>query len=227
MGDGRNRDADADDASWTDMGEVRPDLVESVPIRHGMVLGGRYAIEKIIGRGASGVVVRAHDRELRQEVAIKIVRAELVGQRMWAARLAREVKLARQIQHPNVCRVFDFEQAEGRAFLVMELAEKGRCATSFDRARWRRGRWRIGSPTRARWRRRWRRFTRRGSSTATCRRRTCCAWATGGWCCRTSGWRPTPARAPASTAGPLRTWRPRWCGAERQRRVRHLVAGRR
>ena len=44
---------------------------------------------------------------------------------MWAARLAREVKLARQIQHPNVCRVFDFEQADGRAFLVMELAEKG------------------------------------------------------------------------------------------------------
>ena len=44
---------------------------------------------------------------------------------MWATRLAREVKLARQIQHPNVCRVFDFEQAEGRAFLVMELAEKG------------------------------------------------------------------------------------------------------
>ena len=44
---------------------------------------------------------------------------------MWAARLAREVKLARQIQHPNVCRVFDFQQAEGRAFLVMELAEKG------------------------------------------------------------------------------------------------------
>jgi len=126
MAEGRNRDADADDASWTDMsGEVRPDLVEAMPIRQGMVLGGRYAIEKIIGRGASGVVVRAHDSELRQQVAIKIVRAELVGQRIWASRLAREVKLARQIQHANVCRVFNFEQAEGRAFLVMELAEKG------------------------------------------------------------------------------------------------------
>ena len=58
-------------------------------------------------------------------VAIKIVRAELAGQRMWAARLAREVRLARQIQHPHVCRVFDFQQADGRVFLVMELAERG------------------------------------------------------------------------------------------------------
>ena len=167
MAEGRNRDADADDVSWTDMsGEVRPDLVEAMPIRHGMVLGGRYVIEKIIGRGASGVVVRAHDSDLRQEVAIKIVRAELVGQRMWAARLAREVKLARQIQHPNVCRVFNFEQAEGRAFLVMELAEKGSLRDELG------GRAAArpladGSRTRARSRPRWRRFTRRGSFTAT------------------------------------------------------------
>ncbi len=125
-GDGRSRDADADtDESWTEMEGVRPELVEAVPIRHGMVLGGRYAVETIIGRGGSGVVVRAHDRDLQQVVAIKIVRAELAGQRMWAARLAREVRLARQIHHPHVCRVFDFQQAEGRAFLVMELAEGG------------------------------------------------------------------------------------------------------
>ncbi len=122
-GDGRGRDA-ADD-SWTDVEEARPDMVEAVPVRHGMVLGGRYAIDKIIGRGGSGVVVRAHDRDLRQVVAIKIVRAELAGQRVWAERLAREVRLARQIQHPHVCRVFDFQQADARVFLVMELAENG------------------------------------------------------------------------------------------------------
>jgi serine/threonine-protein kinase len=116
---------DAEDDSWTELEAVQPDLVEAVPVRHGMVLGGRYVIEKIIGRGGCGVVVRAHDRDLQAVVAIKILRADLAGQRVWAGRLAREVRLARQIQHPNVCRVFDFEQAEGRAFLVMELAEKG------------------------------------------------------------------------------------------------------
>ena len=93
MGDGRKRDADADEASWTDMdqdaGDAPEDLVEAAPIQHGTVLAGRYAVEKIIGRGGSGVVVRAHDGHLQQEVAIKIVRAELVNQRVWTARLAR------------------------------------------------------------------------------------------------------------------------------------------
>src|SRR3954468_23240303 len=126
MADGRNPDSGAEEVTWTAIGaEGRPDLVEPMPIRSGMVLAGRYAIERIIGRGGAGVVVRAHDSELRETGAVKIVRDELVGQRIWAARLAREVKLARQIQHPNVCRVFNFDQAEGRAFLVMELAEKG------------------------------------------------------------------------------------------------------
>ena len=107
------------------MEEVAPGLVEAAPIRHGMVLGGRYTIEKVLGRGGCGVVVRAHDRDLKEAVAIKIVRAELAGQQVWAERLAREVKLARQIHHPHVCRVFDFQQADGRVFLVMELATRG------------------------------------------------------------------------------------------------------
>jgi len=119
------RKEDVRDESWTEMGSVPPDVLEILPIRRGMVLAGRYAIEKIIGRGGTGVVVRAHDRVLRAAVAIKIVRAELADQRVWTDRLAREVRLARQINHPNVCRVFDFEQADGRAFLVMELADGG------------------------------------------------------------------------------------------------------
>src|SRR5215813_8853097 len=94
MGNRRGGGA-ADDESWTEMETAQPDAVEALPIRHGMVLGGRYAIEKIIGRGGSGVVVRAHDRDLRAAVAIKIVRADLAGQRAWAERLAREVRLAR------------------------------------------------------------------------------------------------------------------------------------
>jgi serine/threonine-protein kinase len=112
-----------DETSWTELEEIRPDLAEAQPIRHGMVLGGRYTIEKVLGRGGCGVVVRAHDRDLKEAVAIKIVRAELAGEPVWAARLAREVKLARQIHHPNVCRVFDFQHADGRVFLVMELAQ--------------------------------------------------------------------------------------------------------
>ncbi len=91
----------------------------------GTVLAGRYEVRAVIGRGGMGLVVEAFDRTLGVTVAIKIVRAELAGEREWSERLAREVKLARQIQHPNVCRVFDFAHADGRAFLIMELATGG------------------------------------------------------------------------------------------------------
>jgi serine/threonine protein kinase len=91
----------------------------------GTVLAARYEVRRPIGRGGMGVVVEAFDRVLGVSVAIKIVRAEYAGEREWSDRLAREVKLARQIQHPNVCRVFDFAQADGRAFLIMELATGG------------------------------------------------------------------------------------------------------
>jgi hypothetical protein len=111
--------------SRTELESVSPDLAGAVPLRRGMLLAGRYEIQKAIGRGGMGLVVRAIDRALGEAVAIKIVRAEFAGQRLWTERLAREVKLARQIHHPNVCRVFDFEQADGRVFLVMELAAGG------------------------------------------------------------------------------------------------------
>ena len=97
----------------------------AVALRAGMVLGGRYEIGRTIGQGGMGLVVQAFDRTLGVEVAIKIVRGEYAGEREWSERLAREVKLARQIQHQNVCRVFDYAQTDGRAFLIMELATGG------------------------------------------------------------------------------------------------------
>ena len=91
----------------------------------GTVLAGRYEVRQTIGRGGMGLVVEAFDRMLGVAVAIKILRAEYAGERGWSERLAREVKLARQIHHPNVCRVFDYAQSAGRAFLIMELAGGG------------------------------------------------------------------------------------------------------
>ena len=90
MGDGRDGNDPSSDDSWTDMEDVHPDRVEAIPIRHGMVLGGRYAIEKVIGRGGMGVVVRAHDRHLKEAVAIRSCArscpARRCGRRGWRAR---------------------------------------------------------------------------------------------------------------------------------------------
>ena len=119
------RDLPTGDHSHTDL-EPRPAPTGEVAVlQRGTVLGGRYEIRKVIGRGGMGLVVQAFDLTLCEEVAVKILRAEYAGERAWTERLAREVKLARQIHHPNVCRVFDFAQADGRAFLIMELSTRG------------------------------------------------------------------------------------------------------
>jgi CBS domain-containing protein len=93
-----------------------------VQLAHGTLLAGRYEIVRLLGRGGAGLVVRARDHVLDQLVAVKVLRPEHGAETRWIERLAKEVKLARLIRHPNVCRVFDFGQADGHAFLVMELA---------------------------------------------------------------------------------------------------------
>jgi serine/threonine protein kinase len=80
---------DAGEESLTDFEPVRAGTLKVSPLTRGMVLGGRYEILKVIGRGGMGVVVRANDRTLHEEVAIKIVRAEFAGDPFWADSRAR------------------------------------------------------------------------------------------------------------------------------------------
>jgi hypothetical protein len=96
-----------------------------VALSAGTVLAARYDIRQTLGRGGMGIVFLAHDRVLREDVALKVLRPEYAAERRWTDRLAREVRLARQIRHPNVCRIFDFEEADGHTFIVMELAPGG------------------------------------------------------------------------------------------------------
>jgi serine/threonine protein kinase len=113
------------DESHTNVAPPHSFRKDATPLARGVVLAGRYQIEAPLGRGGAGVVLRAFDRELREAVAIKVLHAELAQEARWIERLAREVRLARQLRHPNVCRVFDFEKADGHAFIVMELAAGG------------------------------------------------------------------------------------------------------
>src|SRR5580704_14603039 len=123
------------------MPELRPDNLDTVdptveigsPVHHlqatgikaGAVLEARYQIEAAIGEGGSGQVFRAWDRVLGEPVALKILRPDRAREKSWIKRLAREVKVARPIRHPNVCRVFDLGNADGHWFVSMELAPGG------------------------------------------------------------------------------------------------------
>jgi hypothetical protein len=94
-------------------------------IERGMVLAGRYQIEEVLGKGGSGLVLRAFDRTAQMVVAVKILKQDLVHDPRWSKRFARELRLGRPIRHPNVCRIFDIGEGDGYRFLTMELATGG------------------------------------------------------------------------------------------------------
>jgi hypothetical protein len=89
----------------------------------GAMLAGRYRIVGLLGRGGMGEVYRADDLKLAQPVAIKLLPERLANDGAALARFHREVRIARQVSHPNVCRVFDIGEAEGLHFLSMEYID--------------------------------------------------------------------------------------------------------
>jgi tetratricopeptide (TPR) repeat protein len=114
---------DDDDDRTAAAGSARRRVVQAlVP---GSLLANRYQIEAPLGEGGSGTVYRAWDRMLSELIAIKVLHPERARERSWIKRLAREVRVARAIRHPNVCRVFELGHAEGFWFVTMELARGG------------------------------------------------------------------------------------------------------
>lgn len=86
----------------------------------GSVLGGRYRIISPLGEGGMGIVYKAHDLELDDVVALKMLRPGLILDAEQLDRLKSEIKLARRITHPNVLRTFDFGEVDGRPYISME-----------------------------------------------------------------------------------------------------------
>ncbi len=84
----------------------------------GEVFAGRYRMVERIGSGGMGDVWRADDLVLETEVALKVIPSAGPAAR---ERIFTEVRLARQITHPGVCRVFDVGEAQGVIFFSMEL----------------------------------------------------------------------------------------------------------
>ena len=71
------------------------------------MLAERYRILGLIGQGGMGEVYRANDLKLGQPVALKFLPATVAGDSSRLARFHAEVRIARQVSHPNVCRVYD------------------------------------------------------------------------------------------------------------------------
>src|ERR1700722_18870502 len=89
----------------------------------GQIIADRYRVVALAGRGGMGEVYRAEDLRLGQVVAIKFLPQELSQDAAALARFHSEVRIARQVSHPNVCRVFDIGDVDGIAFLSMEYVD--------------------------------------------------------------------------------------------------------
>jgi eukaryotic-like serine/threonine-protein kinase len=98
-------------ANGLDLGNAK----EAASAEEATVLQGRYQLGETLGRGASGVVRAALDKQLGQHVALKI----FVGAD--PKKVVQELVIARRISHRNVCKVYDFGEAPGAVFLSMEL----------------------------------------------------------------------------------------------------------
>jgi serine/threonine protein kinase/tetratricopeptide (TPR) repeat protein len=87
----------------------------------GQTASGRFRILRFLGRGGMGEVYEAEDLKLGGLVALKTIRPEIASDQKVFDRFLREIRLAKEVTHPNVCRVFDLDHHSQPPFLTMEL----------------------------------------------------------------------------------------------------------
>jgi eukaryotic-like serine/threonine-protein kinase len=131
--------ADQDAGSYIETPAVGPEAIRTIlqvpspAVLPGDLLCGRFRIARNVGEGGMGQVFEAVDTELGVQVALKVIRPDIAHNPQALARFRQEVRLARKITHPNVCRTFDLER-ETRSelsdgvtqeilFLTMEFLE--------------------------------------------------------------------------------------------------------
>ena len=94
------------------------------PVRElttGSTFAGRYQVIEELGHGGMGRVYKVQDTDIKEKVALKLLRPEITLDKEAVERFSNELKLARKISHRNVCRMFDLGRAEGTTFITMEF----------------------------------------------------------------------------------------------------------
>src|SRR3954466_16296774 len=103
------------------------------PFAPGTILAGRYRIVALLGAGGMGEVYRADDLKLGQPVALKFLPESVDRYPARLTQLHTEVRMAGQVLHPNVCRVYDVGEFEGHTFLSMEYVDVENLASPLPR----------------------------------------------------------------------------------------------
>ncbi len=96
---------------------------------------GRYDVESMLGQGAMGIVYKAKDSVIEREVALKVIRKDLLDQRDASdvlARFRQEAKAAGRLQHPNIVNVYDYGEDGDLAYIAMEYIRGKELKSFFD-----------------------------------------------------------------------------------------------
>ena len=89
----------------------------------GSIIAGRYRLVALLGKGGMGEVYRAEDLILDHPVALKFLPAGMAVDEAQLAQFHNELRIARQVSHKNVCRLYDLGEANHRRFLTMEYVD--------------------------------------------------------------------------------------------------------
>jgi serine/threonine-protein kinase len=92
-------------------------------LTEGTVVAGRYELRQMLGRGGMGIVYRAYDKALEEEVALKVLRPDVASMAELTRRFRSEIKLARRVRHRNVCGIHEYGQDGPIHFIAMELVQ--------------------------------------------------------------------------------------------------------
>jgi hypothetical protein len=95
--------------------------------------GGRYDMIREAGRGATGVVYKAHDRQLQVDIALKLLRPEIANNPDAIERFRKEIVLTLDLNHPNILPIYHLDEIDGRKFLTMKWIEGGTLAEEISR----------------------------------------------------------------------------------------------
>jgi len=92
-------------------------------LQKGSTIAGKYQILEELGRGGMGVVYKAHDTKLKRTVALKFLPSELTHISEVKERFMHEAQAAAALDHPNICTVYEFDEAEEKTFISMAYIE--------------------------------------------------------------------------------------------------------
>ncbi|MCJ7589551.1 MAG: serine/threonine protein kinase [Candidatus Aminicenantes bacterium] len=110
--------------SAPDVGEGNTRTIQATPdpvLTRGATFAGRYEVIEELGKGGMGRVYKVYDTRIKEKIALKLLKAEIASDSETIERFRNEIKLARQISHRHVCRMFDIGEEGFSTFITMEL----------------------------------------------------------------------------------------------------------